>query len=199
MDCAWQEYNMARLRVGLDLNADPLSIAVAVQAQDEAVCGKVMPRLVKLFGFSADGQAAAEFSGFLHGSHIISAGHIVGFGTPPAERFEAQYADGTREAVQVVVPPPPHNVPDLTVLQGSHSAPPMAAADCATMDTVYALGFAANDVKASCSKGQVVSQKAGAVAITAHADGGFSGGPVVDVYGRLMGVITLEGTLESNH
>jgi hypothetical protein len=62
------------------------------------------------------------------------------------------------------------------------------------METVYAFGYSGGEgmpagQAPSCSKGLIASVTPGAVAITAHADDGFSGGPVVDYMGRLVGVV----------
>eukprot|EP00798_Chlamydomonas_sp_ICE-L_P031021 gene31021-biopygen5632 len=103
---------------------------------------------------------------------------------------DARYpTDGFEEDLEVVAPSPPGNVPDLILLKGSRSATSLWATDLEIMASVYALGYTGAENKPSCSKGSLSSTMPGAVAITAHADDGFSGGPVVDKHGRLLGVV----------
>ena len=152
--------------------------------------------VVKLLGFSLDGSPAGQFSGFMHGDVIVAAGHMQGFSgkppgsTPQAVAFKVRYpTDGFEEDVDVVALPPPGNVPDLMLLKGSRSAMRLGATDLANMASVYAFGYTGAENKPSCSKGSLSSSMPGAVAITSHADDGFSGGPVVDKHGRLLGVV----------
>lgn len=175
---------------------DPVDVAAAVEMLDQAVSAKVSPLVVKLLGFSEDGSPAGQFSGFMHGEVIVAAGHMQGFsGKPPgsthaAVAFKVRYpTDGFEEDVEVVAPPPSGNVPDLMLLKGTRSAARLGATDLANMPSVYAFGYTGAENKPSCSKGSLSSSMPGAVAITAHADDGFSGGPVVDKHGRLLGVV----------
>jgi len=187
---------MARLRLGLDVGVDPECIAGAVEMHDQAVYAKVAPLVVKLLGFSQDGKPAGQFSGFLHGDIIVAAGHMQGFSgkppgsTQPAVSFRVRYpADGFEEDVQVVAAPPPSNVPDLMLVKGSRCDMRLGATGLTNMVSVYAFGYTGDEDQPSCSKGSVASITPGAIAITAHADDGFSGGPVVDKHGRLLGVV----------
>lgn len=196
MDSAWAKYSMARLRLGLDVGVDPEGIAQAVEMHDQAVYAKVAPLVVKLNGFSQNGSPAGLFSGFLHGDVIVAAGHMQGFSgnptgsTPPAVAFRVRYpTDGFEEDVQVVAAPPPGCFPDLMLLKGSRSGVRLGVTTMADMASVYAFGYTGAEDQPSCSKGIVASTKPGAVAITAHADNGFSGGPVVDKHSRLLGVV----------
>jgi hypothetical protein len=155
-----------------------------------------LTQVVKIHGFSMEGRPTGQFSGFIHGSVIVAAGHMLGFGEPPAMSFKVTYpTDGFQEAVQVVAQPMPGNVPDLMLLRGTRTGMAFQPAGLAPMSTVYAFGYTGNESTPSCSKGSVANTTPGAVAITAHADNGFSGGPVVDMHGRLMGVV--QGSLGS--
>lgn len=190
------QYNMARLRLNLDAGVDPVDVGAAVEMLDQTVYAKVSPLVVKLLGFSQDGSLISQFSGFMHGEVIVAAGHMQGFcgnppgSTSPAVAFKARYpTDGFEEDLKVVAPPPPGNVPDLMLLKGSRSATCLGAIDLEIMASVYALGYTGSETKPSCSKGSLSNAMPGAVAITAHADDGFSGGPVVDKHGRLLGVV----------
>ena len=177
---------MARLSAG--------DIVAAVEVLDPSVYAKVSPLVVKLLGFSLDGSPAGQFSGFLHGDVIVAAaGHVQGSTDVRSARavaFKVRYpTDGFEEDVEVVVLPPPGKVPDLMLLKGSRSAMRLGATDLDNRASVYALGYTGAENKPSCSKGSLSSSMPGAVAITAHAEDGFSGGPVVDMHGRLLGVV----------
>ena len=145
-----------------------------------------------------------ELSGFLQCGVIVTAGHALGLGSAggssPATTFKVLYSGGSEEDVTVLQAPPPSNTPDLMLLKGSHSAAPnFRGRSGAVMDTVYAFGYSGGSegIPAgqlpSCSKGLIASVTPGAVAITAQADDGFSGGPVVDHIGRLVGVVIRGG------
>lgn len=184
----------------MEVLVDPASIAGAVVNHDQTVFAKVAPLTVKVLGLDQHGTAVGEFSGFLHDSVIVTAGHAMQFcgkatgSTSPVQAFKAVYPDGTEEAVQVLFAPPPSNIPDLMLLKGSHKSEPFRGKAVTMMETVYAFGYSGGEgLQAgqlpSCSKGSIASVVPGAVAITAHADDGFSGGPVVDILGRLVGVV----------
>ncbi|KAG2452277.1 hypothetical protein HYH02_003301 [Chlamydomonas schloesseri] len=191
---------MARLRLGLGLDASvyPADIAHATELHDKQVFDTMRPLLVKIFAFSRDGAPAGEFSGFQYSTshnNIVSAAHMVGFsGLPPgsaplAEVYKARYADGFEEDVELLSSAA-NQQPDIAILRGSRPAPcPVVGAQCNTGDTVYALGFSPHFTSPCFSKGIVSSSKVGSIAITAHADNGYSGGPVVNTRRQLVGVI----------
>ncbi|PNW85021.1 hypothetical protein CHLRE_03g168300v5 [Chlamydomonas reinhardtii] len=166
------------------------------------------PLLVKICAFSRDGAPAGEFSGFQYSTSsntIVGAAHMVGFSGLPrgsgplAEMFKARYADGFEEVVEVRNSAA-DQLPDIAILCGSRPAPrPMVGAHCNTGDTVYALGFSPHFTTPSFSKGIVSNSKIGSITITAHADNGYSGGPVVNTRGQLVGTIkggTLHTTMQ---
>ncbi|PNH09128.1 hypothetical protein TSOC_004249 [Tetrabaena socialis] len=184
--------------MGLDAFVNPADISQAMQLHDKHVYDNMCPFLVKIYASSRSGQPAGEFSGFLYNSSspaIVSAGHMVGFsGDPPgtgpsAEVFKARYFDGFEEDVEVLKAAA-NSVPDVAILRGSRPAPrSLLGVMCSTGDTVYALGFSPKFNNPRFSKGIVSSGTVGSVAITAHADNGYSGGPVVNVHGQLVGII----------
>ncbi|EFJ39319.1 hypothetical protein VOLCADRAFT_101114 [Volvox carteri f. nagariensis] len=189
--------DMARMQIGVDVN--PADVNLAIQHHDKQIFIKYRPLLVKIYGASNDGTPAGEFSGFLYSQAaeiIVTAGHIVGFSGvgpqgrgPPAEKFRARYEDGFEEDV-MLVNHVPNNVPDIAILRGSRRAPHSLLGDlCSTGDIVYAFGFSTFFPSPSFSKGMVSSTRVGQVAITAHADNGYSGGPVLDCRGQLVGLI----------
>lgn len=172
------------------------SLLKATQAHDRSICDKIKTRTVQVQGFDRDGRLAATSSGFTVGPSaasampprglIVAAGHAL---TPPVQRFKVQYSDGHLEDVDIVAQPPAANVPDLMILGGSRHAELMQTSSCRATDTVYVLGCGTLN-QLSFSRGTVSSAAAGAMTITAHAaDIGFSGGPVVDVDGALVGVV----------
>lgn len=186
----------------------PLSILEAEEAHDQMTRAKMEPRMAKVEGLNCDGDVVGTFSGFIvgpsvlrastsaHHGLIVTAGHALHFSSPgasmpPAERFRVKYTDGSVEDVRIIVPPPASNVPDLMLLEGSRSVPLMQADAASFNSNVYALGYDALQ-QLACNRGSVASTKAGAVSITAHADNGFSGGPVVDLKGQLVGIIKAE-------
>ncbi|PNH01629.1 hypothetical protein TSOC_012469, partial [Tetrabaena socialis] len=196
MDCSWGQYEMTPIpiRLGLDVFVNPADISQAMQLHDKHVYNNMCPLLVKIYASSRTGQPAGEFSGFLYSSSspaIVSAGHMVGFsGDPPgtgpsAEVFKARYFDGFEEDVQVLKAAA-NSVPDVAILRGSRPAPrSLLGMPCSTGGTV----FSPISNTPCFSKGIVSNDMVGSMAITAHADRGYSGGPVVDVHGQLVGII----------
>ncbi|KAG2442250.1 hypothetical protein HYH02_009734 [Chlamydomonas schloesseri] len=198
MDIPWTQYNMARLRLGLEASVYPANIVHVTELHDKQVFDTICPLLVKICAFSRAGAPAGEFSGFQYSTSsnlIVSAAHMVGFsGLPPgsaprAEVFKARYADGFEEEVEVLNSAA-NQQPDIVILRGSRPAPcPLVGAHCNAGDTVYALGFSPHSTSPCFSKGIVSCSKIGSIAITAHTGNGYSGGPVVNIRGQLVGVI----------
>lgn len=167
----------------------------AVQTHDRSIYDKMKARMVRVCGISRDGSTVITLSGFIVGPSaasalpphglIVTAGHAL---TPHVERFRVQYADGSEEDASIALRPPRGNVPDLMILEGSRPAKLPQTSGCSHSDTIYALGFGALN-ELSCSKGTISSAAIGAMTIAAHADNGFSGGPVVNLDGKLVGVV----------
>lgn len=167
----------------------------AAQTHDRSIYDMWKGRIVKLLGFNCDGREVGSSSAFILGPSaaaampprglIVAAGHAL---TPPVESFKVRYMDGHLEDVDIVVQPPAGNVPDLMILEGSRPAELVPTAGCKTTDAIYVFGYGALN-QLSFSSGAVSSCAAGAMTITGHADNGFSGGPVVDLDGALVGVV----------
>lgn len=192
--------------LGGGLLINPMYILAAEQAYDQATLGKMQDRMVKLLGRNHLGQLVATFSGFIlgpsllynstsdHHGLIVTAGHALHFGdpgsgVPTVDRFQVKYSDGIVEDVKIIVyPPGGGQAPDLMLLEGSRSMDLMQADMGSANSIVYALGFDALQ-QLACNRGSMASTTPGAVSITAHADNGFSGGPVVDLRCRLVGII----------
>lgn len=198
MQFTWINYDTARLSHYPDGGVDPVVDATAaVEMLDPAVHARVGPLVVKLYGLDQDGNPAGQFSGFIFGDIIVAAGHMEGYSgkppgsTQPAVAFKVRYpTDGFEEDVEVVAHPPPNTCPDLMLLKGSRSAKRLAALSPSQMDPAYAFGYTGTELEPICSKCVLANLKPGAEAIvTARADEGFAGGPVVNKYGHLLGVV----------
>ncbi|GFR43069.1 hypothetical protein Agub_g4076 [Astrephomene gubernaculifera] len=198
MDPSWSLYNMARLQRGLDAFANPADLAHATELRGKQLYERMCPLLVKIYARSQDGQPAGEFSGFLYSSScdsIISAAHIVGHtgnppgSGPPAELFKARYFDGFEEDVEVLKSAP-NNLPDVAILRGSRRAPrSLGGMLCSKGETVYAFGFSLSVIAPCISNGVLSNDGVARMTIAIHADSGYLGGPVVNVHGKLVGII----------
>ncbi|KIZ06057.1 hypothetical protein MNEG_1904 [Monoraphidium neglectum] len=127
---------------------------------------------------------------------IWTAGHALHFGkdanSSGATSFVARYNDGAEERVSVDVQPVPGI--DLMLLKGSKaSVKPLEAGNAARGDAVYALGCRAGSAQVSMDRGIVSAENVGAWYVTADADAGWSGGPVVNRQGRLIGLLVQDG------
>ncbi len=160
---------------------------------DVHVCEQLQPLVVKISAINPAGTVVDQVSGFLYSAlteGIVTASH----GTHPACGpdnlvFRARYSDGFEEPVQRIRYTA-NNFPDVAIMRGSRRAPfSLGGMPCIPGDTVYALGYS-NDFMTPCfSKGNVVNGTIGSVAVTSHADHGYSGGPVINCEGRLVGII----------
>eukprot|EP00198_Chlamydomonas_reinhardtii_P014169 XP_001703506.1 predicted protein [Chlamydomonas reinhardtii] len=130
------------------------------------------PLLVKICAFSRDGAPAGEFSGFQYSTSsntIVGAAHMVGFSGLP---------------------------------RGSGPLAEMFKARYADgfEEVVEVRNSAADQLPdIAILKGIVSNSKIGSITITAHADNGYSGGPVVNTRGQLVGTIkggTLHTTMQ---
>ncbi|KXZ51648.1 hypothetical protein GPECTOR_11g102 [Gonium pectorale] len=102
---------------------------------------------------------------------------------------KALYADNFEEDVEVLRQAP-NNLPDITILRGTRCAPrSLLGTGWGTGDTVYAFGFSPSLRDPGFSKGVVSCGTVGSVAITALADNGYSGGPVLSSRERLVGIM----------
>eukprot|EP00798_Chlamydomonas_sp_ICE-L_P017358 gene17357-23661_t len=195
---------MRRFRFGLDAWLEPSEFHALEEDLNKDVIAKTLPFMVKLKGFDASGKLVQEASGFLYTPDrnvIITCNHIRYIPQPPEQqqqppeqqqpvaRFTALYAsDGMEEEVHVVTPSYPHY--DLMLLRGTRGAPNNFRADHSTAgDKVYVAGFPPGSDKACYSKRMVMSSLFNSVMVDAHADNGWSGGPIVNRHGRLLGVV----------
>ncbi|GAX86670.1 hypothetical protein CEUSTIGMA_g14078.t1, partial [Chlamydomonas eustigma] len=97
-------------------------------------------------------------------------------------------ADGVQEEVHMLTQP--HPLYDLMVLRGSRCATTdFRAAICVAGDVAYVAGFPPESTQVCFSKGMIGSMTFSSMIVNAHADNGWSGGPVVNRRGRLVGVM----------
>ncbi|GIL56780.1 hypothetical protein Vafri_12091 [Volvox africanus] len=191
---------MARMQLGFNISPAGDFNAPAELCENQ-VHSNMLPFLVKIFAQTQDGQQVGEFTGFLYSAAstgIVTVGHIVGFqgssvttsGAPlVSEKFRVLYTDGTEEDA-VLMKHAPNNLPDIAILRGSRCAPrSLFGTVWATGDIIYAIGFSPASRDPGTSKGTVSCDTVGSIAIAAHADDGYPGGPVVNWRGRLVGII----------
>ena len=181
------------MRLELDGYVNPADINSAMELYGKHMFNNTRPLLVKIYALSNDGGSVGEFSGFLYSGSddvVVTAGHTVGYNNSGKDRkFRARYDDGFEEDL-VLLKCAPDNVPDIAIFRGSRRAPrTLIGMGWSTGDTVYAFGFTALYSDPGFSRGIVSSSTVGRVAINAHADNGYSGGPVLNSRGQLVGII----------
>eukprot|EP00955_Chlamydomonas_euryale_P044367 352866-Chlamydomonas_euryale.AAC.2 len=197
MDLSWLQTNMRRVQFGLDAWVNPQEFCAMQEDQDKSVFANIMPYMVKLTGYDANGTAVHFASGFMYTTKadlIFTCSHIRNYfdsqqTEQPVAYFKATYASGgAEEDVQILTPP--HPLYDLMLLRGNRRpATNFGAEHMATGDTVYVAGFPPESTQVCYSKGMIGSVSPAAMTVNAHADNGWSGGPVVNMRGRLVAVI----------
>jgi S1-C subfamily serine protease len=170
----------------LDMFINPADLAGANQAHDQAILAKLQPYLVKVRGFDTDDKLVSEGSGFLYGEHgyIMTAGHVLG----AASRYQGTFIDGSTQPLKVHA----HSEDrfDVGILCGPISGAILhARGRLRAGETAYVLGFGPGSTNVSFSKGVVSAGGISSVTIAVHADHCWSGGAIVDVYGKLAGMV----------
>eukprot|EP00195_Chlamydomonas_chlamydogama_P012785 CAMPEP_0202892542 /NCGR_PEP_ID=MMETSP1392-20130828/2262_1 /ASSEMBLY_ACC=CAM_ASM_000868 /TAXON_ID=225041 /ORGANISM="Chlamydomonas chlamydogama, Strain SAG 11-48b" /LENGTH=148 /DNA_ID=CAMNT_0049576533 /DNA_START=363 /DNA_END=806 /DNA_ORIENTATION=+ len=111
-----------------------------------------------------------------------------------ATSFRVVYHDGWSESVSVAAKPHPASG-DVMLLKGTRPGPPdmYGLAMASHGHIVCVLGFHAGATQVCISKGVLspTSHTSWLVAAHADADAGWSGGPVVNRFGKLMGLVEL--------
>ncbi len=104
--------------------------------------------------------------------------------------FKACYSDGLEEEVELLNCAANH-LPDLAILRGTRCAPRTLIGTVTSMGAiVYALGYPTHSKTPSIRSGNVSCKNLGDNAITAaDVDGGYCGGPVVNLCGELVGTV----------
>ena len=201
MDSSWAKSNMKRMQIGFDTWVSPSDFSSVLEQHDKEVIAKINPYMVKLTGFDVHGNVVQRASGFLYtkdANLIVTCNHVryppqTQPQTQPQEpvaRFIAKYVlDGMQEDVHICTPP--HPLYDLMVLSGSRRASTDFLADNpVTGDVVYVSGIPPDEDHVCHSKGMIGLATPASLTVDAYADNGWSGGPVVNQRGQLVGVIT---------
>ncbi len=187
--------NMRRVHAWLDTE----EVLGMSEEQDKRVLASLEPRMVKLTGFDAHGNIVQHASGFLYSTEaalIITCSHVRYYSLPhehPSQlevaRFRARYAiDSTEEDVVVVTTPNPGM--DLMLLSGTRpAASNFLAALVAKGDTAYVAGYPPESTELCYSKGMVGLATHLSFTVDADVDNGWSGGPVANKRGHLVGVM----------
>lgn len=185
---AWNKYNMARLRFGLDAELDPYQLGLAQQTNDKNINEKMCHYLLSLKVKRADGSLHAAGSAFyvLHGFHLaVTAAHVTSMaGT---DKIVACYPDGTMSDVKIIVQDP---VADISVIKVDRACPlqNLRHNRPSVGDTVYILGFSSGS-RLNFTKGMVTSIEQNLFTTDAYADNGFSGGPVFNLHMEIVGMV----------
>jgi hypothetical protein len=99
------------------------------------------------------------------------------------------YSDGVQESLSVQYPPNEYLVPDLMPFKGTRRELSAQLGFCVPGETVYVMGFAANETQSSFRQGTVVDTAPGRVAVAADVDPGYIGAPVLTSLGHVMGIV----------
>lgn len=186
---AWNKYNMARLRFGLDAELDPYQLALATQTNDKNIHEKMCPYLVSLKSKKVDGSIHPAGTGFyiIHDQHLlVTAAHVVS-AIGSTDQLVAFYSTGVQSDVKVIAK---DMVADIAVIKVDHSCslPSVRFIDPCIGETVYILGFSSGS-QLNFTKGMVTSKGMGTFTTSAYADNGFSGGPVFNLSMELVGMV----------
>lgn len=178
----------------MEASVDPQELCSWQEELDRDILARTEPYVVKLYGRDDADQPLGEFSGILHAPQplIWTMGHALQFGkdanSSGVTSFVAVYQDGSQEHVSVEVPPVPGF--DLLLLRGSRASDkPLAAAIAARCDIAYTLGCMPGSARVRIDRGVVAAAEPCAWYVAAHAGEGWSGGPVVNRNGRLLGLV----------
>ena len=186
---AWNKYNMARLRFGLDAELDPYQLALAQQTNDKNINEKMCQYMLCLKYKHTDGSLHAAGSAFyvMHGQHLaVTAAHVTS--AAGTNQIVAFYPDGTHSDVIILAQ---HRIADISVIKvdATCSLPSVRHLAPYVGDTVYVLGFSSVG-NLNFAKGMVTSMEQADIFTTdAYADNGFSGGPVFNLHMELVGMV----------
>lgn len=183
------------------VSVNPIELAACQEELSEGVFRRASRCVVKLRELDDADKVAGEFTGFLFTTRatlILSTNHIYVNNTGStvshdnvssgATRFEAEYQDGYREVVHVVAQA--ENDVDALLLQGTRRLDtPLQATLAPQYEVVHVLGCPPGSAKVAVDMGVVAVADPGACYVTAHANPGCCGGPVVNKFGKLVGMM----------
>ena len=169
---AWQKYNMARFRFGLDAELDPRQLALASQANDKSICNALGEIVVSLHRRDAQGglhRAATGFFVIQNKGIVVTAKHSLPTG---GDQLVAYFANGTSEDAHILATDINHDIAVLQVNQSS-TMPTLRRGTAHIGDTVYVMGFPSDKPNLNFTKGIVSSTASDGMFITtAYADNG---------------------------
>jgi hypothetical protein len=147
----------------------------------------------------SSGQEKGFFNGFLYcenAPYVITTGHIMAL--QDVTRYVASTFDGT-QVTSFELTPKVHslNAPDLAVFEYKCEVPPHTIrplpAEVVVGQTVYIVGFKGmEEPQLTFTDGIVAHYNPFVdplISCTAYADNGFSGSPVFNIYGFLVGMV----------
>lgn len=198
------DYNMKRGAMNFPVDYE-LGAAVArhYEARRKSVYNACKNYVVKIICFTDDDKQCGFFNGFFYhdtAPYILTCGHIVRF--EGATKYKALLFHGTSMEQQLDLQLTKHGqevkhmqfVPDVAVFTyscGQPLHPPRPFAATATVgDTVYVAGFkGCDEPQLVFSEGMVSYSGMGGMTITTYADNGFSGCPVFNMDGFIVGMV----------
>jgi S1-C subfamily serine protease len=148
----------------------------------------------------SEGREIGFFNGFLYcdnAPYVITCGHIMEF--PDVTRYLATTFDGTQLSSRVELTPRFYSLeaPDVAVFEYKCEVPPHTPrplpTEVAIGQTVYVVGFKGmQEPQLTFTDGIVAHYDPfvdSLISCTAYADNGFSGSPVFNIYGFLVGMV----------
>lgn len=203
MDTPWQQYNTMRARFGLDadvnLSLDSDQVALAAQTSNFDIHRKMLPYLIHLSFKDTSQPAGTAYYLYKDKPYICTALHVAYEAICQGRELIAYYADGTTSAVTVVAPavfapgmaaPNFDTATDVAILKvdrNSTAATVRNATYTYVGEEVYIMGF--SGMQLCFTKGMVSSFNLAKGTATAHADNGFSGGPIFNLRMDLVGMV----------
>jgi CBS domain-containing protein len=188
---------MTKNSLGLHGFIDPSQLMQTSEEHDQEILARVAPRVYRLESIDANGKSKVS-TAFASGEHgfLLTAGHnsVIKYSRDRAEpavkylicdekgnQHEAccEFCSSSRTDVMLL---------KCDMISSQHSE--FLGAPVSPGDTVYALGVSPNAHEAAISKGIVSSITLDCMNLHLHADEGWVGGVVVNVHGKLVGMIT---------
>ena len=174
-----------RIKTYHEFTIKSADVVQAAEDHGKSIMDRIMPMLLKV------SSPSATCSAFLVNKEPLlyaSTAHGI-----PAGTTTLQAVDMAGTAHNVLVK---HVQPalDLAVLEVAphdnlQNIQTVSFAQTSTGSTVYLFGFGGNDLDVHFTSGSITSVRPGIYSTSAYADNGFSGGPVVNIAGQIVGVV----------
>lgn len=209
-------YNKARLMIGLPVEYElGRSTAELMETRSKQLLARANSLLVQLICMNAVDKRVGTFNGvfYLGGGQdplILTTAHVLGWGG--AVKYQAAFSseDNTAHTIglellksgsiilnQPATAPQAHEFsPDLAVFRCNVQTsdmpplgPPLPPAVAAIGDFTYIMAYEGESRGLNLSNGIVSSASFDKYTTTAYADHGYSGAPVIDMRGFLLGIV----------